>query len=138
MTVRRIDGFFYGLFMDREVLRGLQVQAVNPRRAYVDGYALRIGRRSTLVPSPGARAYGMVFALTHDELERLYTAPGLEQYRPEAVVAHLLEGGTLPALCYNLRRAPGPDESNAEYAERLREALGKLHFPSDYIASVCR
>ncbi len=58
MTERRIDGFFYGLFMDSEVLRDSQVMGVNPRRAYVDGYALRIGRRATLVPSSGARAYG--------------------------------------------------------------------------------
>ncbi len=71
MTDRRIDGFFYGLFMDSGVLRESQVEAASPRRAYVDGYALRIGRRATLLPSSGARAYGMVFALTHDELDRL-------------------------------------------------------------------
>ena len=40
----------------------------------------------------------MLFALTHDELERLYTAPGLESYRPEAVLAHSLDGGTSPAF----------------------------------------
>ena len=136
MTERRIDGFFYGLFMDSDVLRDSQVAGVNPRRAYVDGYALRIGRRATLVPTSGARAYGMVFALTHDELDRLYTAPGLEQYRPEAILARVLEGETLPALCYNLRETPGPDESNAEYAARLRAALSRLGFPPDYVASV--
>ena len=110
--------------------------AVSPRRAYVDGYALRIGRRATLVPTPGARVYGMVYALTHAELDKLYTAPGLELYRPEAVLARTLEGEILPALCYNLREAPGPDEANAEYAARLREALGRLDFPPEYIASI--
>ena len=136
MTDRRIDGFFYGLFMDRDVLRECQVVAANPRRAYVEGYALRIGRRATLVPTPGARTYGMVFALTHDELDQLYTAPGLEQYRPEAILAHSMEGDVLPALCYNLREAPGPDEANTEYAARLRAVLGKLEFPPEYIASI--
>lgn len=136
MTDRRIDGFFYGLFMDSDVLRKSQVVAMNPRRAYVDDYALRIGRHATLVPTSGARAYGMVFALTHNELEKLYTAPGLEQYRPEALVAHSLEGETLPALCYNLREAPKHDEVNAEYAARLRAALGKLGFPPEYVASI--
>lgn len=105
MADRRIDGFFYGLFMDKDVLRESQVIAVSPRRAYVDDYALRIGRRATLVPTSGARAYGMVFALTHEEFEKLYTAPGLEHYRPEAVLAHTLEGKSLPVLCYNLRDA---------------------------------
>jgi len=136
MPDRRVDGFFYGLFMDSDVLRESRVVAANPRRAYLDGYGLRIGRRATLVPAPGARAYGMVFALTHDELDRLYGAPGLESYRPEAVLACSMEGETLPALCYNLREAPGPDEVNPEYAARLRAALGKLEFPPEYIASV--
>ncbi len=136
MIDRRIDGFFYGLFMDSDILRESQVVAVSPRRAYVDGYVLCIGRRATLVPTPGARAYGMVFALTHDELEKLYTAPGLEQYRPEAILAHSMEGETLPALCYNLREAPGPDEANTEYAAHLRAVLGKLEFPPEYIASI--
>ena len=136
MTDRRIDGFFCGLFMDSDILRESQVVAVSPRRAYVDGYALRIGRRATLIPTSGARAYGMVFALSHDELEKLYTAPGLEQYRPEAVLAHSLEGETLPALCYNLREAPGPDQANAEYAARLRAVLSGLDFPPEYVASI--
>jgi hypothetical protein len=97
MSDRRIDCFFYGLFMDVDVLRRSNVVPGNPRRAYVEGFALRIGRRATLVPSPGARVYGMVIELTHAELERLYTAPDLEEYRPEAVLAHPLAGTTLPA-----------------------------------------
>ncbi len=136
MTDRRVDGFFYGLFMDSGILRESQIEPVKPRRAFVDGYALLIGRRATLVPAPGARVYGMVFALTHDELERLYAGPGLEQYRPEAVIAQTLDGETLPALCYNLREAPGPGEANPEYAARLRVALSRLDFPLEYIASV--
>src|SRR5206468_1433668 len=78
----------------------------NPRRAYVDDFVLRIGQRATLLPSAGGRAYGMLYALTHAELERLYTAPGLEHYRPEAVLALPLGGTPTPALCYNLREAP--------------------------------
>ena len=136
MSNRRVDGFFYGLFMDSDLLSESGVTPVEPRRGYVDGYVLRIGRRATLVPSARGRAYGMVFALTHTELERLYGAPGLEEYRPEAVLVRLLEGGDLPALCYNLRQPPRPDEANAEYSARLRAALNKLGFPSEYVASV--
>jgi Gamma-glutamyl cyclotransferase, AIG2-like len=133
---RRIDGFFYGLYMDLEVLREAGVAPSNPRRAYVDNFALRIGQRATLLPSAGTRVYGMLYALTHAELERLYTAPGLEHYRPEAVLALPLGGTPTPALCYNLRVAPRPQERNPNYAERLRRALTKLDFPPEYIASV--
>src|SRR5262245_28763913 len=136
MSARRIDGFFYGLFMDAEVLRQAGAKASNLRRAYVADFALRIGQRATLVPSAGARAYGMLIALTHAELERLYSAPGLESYRPEAVVAQLLEGGAVPALCYNLVQAPEPHERNQEYAKRLQSVLAKLGFPVEYVESV--
>lgn len=136
MSERTIDAFFYGLFMDREILREAGVVPTDPRRAYVEGFALRIGRRATLLPSSGARAYGMLFALTHAELGRLYAAPGLEQYRPEAVLARPLAGAPVPALCYNLCEAPRPDERNPEYAARLQRALRELDFPADYVVSV--
>ena len=136
MGPRHIDGFFYGLFMDAQVLRDAGTKPSNFRRAYVADFALRIGQRATLVPSPAARAYGMLIALTHAELERLYSAPGLEDYRPEAVIAHPSEGDAIPALCYNLVQAPEPHERNPEYAKRLRGILEKLGFPPEYVESV--
>ena len=76
----QVEVFFYGLFMDSDILRQSQVVPASPRRAYVDGYLLCIGRRATLVPTPGARAYGMVFALTHDELEEFCRQRGISGY----------------------------------------------------------
>ena len=136
MDKRRIDGFFYGLFMDGDVLKGQSVTALNPRKAYVDDFELCIGRRSTLVPNEGARSYGVVYALTHQDLDRLYSSPGLREYYPEAVVATTLESQSLPALCYNLREKPGRHEANPEYADELRAVLARFSFPSDYIESI--
>jgi hypothetical protein len=138
VSERRIDGFFYGLFMDVGVLRNSAVAPVNPRKAYVDGFALRIGNRATLVPAAGARAYGMVIALTRPELEKLYSAPGLDQYRAEAVLACCLDGGAVPALCYNLLTEPRADERNPDYAVRLQKALRDLDFPAAYVDSVVK
>jgi hypothetical protein len=136
MSPRQIDGFFYGLFMDAQVLRQAGTQPSNFRRAYVADFALRIGHRATLVPSPGDRAYGMLIALTHAELERLYSASGLQDYRPEAVVAYPIEGEAIPALCYNLVQAPESEERNPEYARRLQSVLKNLGFPAEYVESV--
>jgi len=135
MNARQVDGFFYGLYMDARVLRRAGAKPANFRRAYVADFALRIGQRATLVPAPGARAYGMLIALTHAELDRLYGAPGLEAYRPEAVVAHPFEGAAVPALCYNLVRAPEPHERNPEYATLLRSLLEELGFPVESVES---
>lgn len=139
MSERRIDGFFYGLFMDATILRAAGVaEPANPRRAFVDDFELHIGRRATLVPAAGARAYGMLFALTHSELDLLYVAPGLEGYRAEAIIAHTYDSIATPALCYNLRDPPLADERNAGYASRLQEVLARLSFPAEYVASVSR
>ena len=129
MSDRQLDVFFYGLFMDVDLLAQNGAQPTNPRRAYVADFALRIGQRATLVPSPGKRAYGMVIALTHAEVERLYAAPGLEHYRPEAVLAQVIDGPVVAALCFNLLRPPEPHEANPDYAFRLNEVLAKLGFP---------
>ncbi|MGH8297458.1 MAG: gamma-glutamylcyclotransferase family protein [Steroidobacteraceae bacterium] len=136
MNERRIDGFFYGLFMDVGVLRNSGVEPVDARKAYVDGFALRIGNRATLVPSAGARAYGMLIALTHRELERLYRTPGLDEYRAEAVLACRTDGGIVPALCYNLRAEPRAGERNPDYAIRLQRLLRDLEFPAEYVGSI--
>jgi hypothetical protein len=68
MTRRLIEVFFYGLFMDVELLRSQAVVPMHPRRAFVEGFTLRIGQRATLMPTAGARAYGMLIALTHHDI----------------------------------------------------------------------
>jgi hypothetical protein len=136
VTTKRVDGFFYGLFMDGDLLRADRVFPENPRRAYVEEFELRIGKRATLIRRVGARSYGMIFALTHEELDRMYSGPGLAHYRPEAVIAQPFQGEPVPALCYNLIEAPDSAERNAEYAARLRDVLAKLGFPQSYIESV--
>jgi len=52
--------FFYGLFMDESVLASKGVSTSKATVGYVNGCSLRIGRRATLVPDDGNRAYGVV------------------------------------------------------------------------------
>jgi len=122
--------------MDEKILANSNVKATNPRRAFVQDYALFIGVRATLGYSIGSRAYGMVFEVTHEGLNRLYDSPGLEEYLPEAIIVNTLGGATSPALCYNLSVMPAPDDSNPEYASKLRAVLSNLEFPSEYVSEV--
>jgi hypothetical protein len=138
MTERIINGFFYGLFMDVGILRKSNVSPINPRRAYVDGFALRIGDRASLIPQSGSRAYGMLIGLTHAEFERLYTAAGLENYRPEPVLAQVIDGSAIPALCYNLLVEPPRGQRNVDYTSRLQKVLRELEFPTEYVESLMR
>jgi hypothetical protein len=133
MTLRRIIVFFYGLFMDAEVLRTKRLQPVDPRLASVAGFTLRIGQRATLVPDTKERVYGILMQLSHEEIERLYAEPSVREYRHEAVIAELDDASRLPALCFNLPVSPPPDESNMEYAIKLRDLARRLGLPASYI-----
>ena len=80
MSARKIDGFFYGLFMDIQVLRQAGVQPSNLRRACVADFTLRIGLRATLVPCPGARTCGMSIALTDADRSQELLKKALEAF----------------------------------------------------------
>ena len=136
MSSRRIEVFFYGLFMDADLLRTKGAHPVNVRAACVPGFALRIGQRATLLRAPDARAYGVVMELTHAEIEQLYSEASVRAYRPEAVITELSDGSRVPALCFNLLVPPAPDEANSEYAAKLRDLACRLGLPSHYVESI--
>ena len=135
MEARWVSVFFYGLFMDQDLLRDRGLQPLNARRACVRGMRLRIGERAALELDPDGVVYGMLFELTHGDIERLYAEPGVAPYRPEAVLAEPDEGEPVAALCYNLP-SPPTDEPNLEYARKLRELATRLDLPAGYVSSI--
>src|SRR5688572_20765748 len=117
--MRKIDVFFYGLFMDEDLLRSKGVTPTNLRSASLTGFQIRIGNRATLVPEQSGHVFGLVASLTHNELERLYSEPSVQAYKAEAVLVHLSDGSDVPALCFNLPDPPSTDEWNTGYASNL-------------------
>ena len=134
--MRKIDVFFYGLFMDEDLLRAKGVAPENIRPASLSGYQLRIGDRATLVPAESGLVFGVVVSLSHADLEQLYAEPSVQAYRPEAVLVHLAQGDALPALCFNLPEPPAASEHSAEYASKLRGLARRLKFPEEYVESI--
>ena len=122
--------------MDEDLLRAKGVTVPHLRPASVPGFQLRIGQRATLVPSKSGRVFGLIASLSHAELEKLYSEPSVQDYRPEAVLAHLADGETLAALCFNLVEPPSTDDRNPDYASRLRALAERLNFPADYVRSI--
>jgi hypothetical protein len=135
-TARRIDVFFYGLFMDEALLRGKGINPVNGRMGFVEHFSLVIGERATLIPSAGQTVYGILFSLTHAEVYALYSEPSVSIYRPEAVSVQLTDGSILPALCFNLPVKPSPAERNPLYASKLRELADRIGLPKGYVHSI--
>lgn len=130
--------FFYGLFMDADLLARKGVRAAGPRVARLDGYALVLGARATLVPAAGETVYGVVMDVPADDLARLYADPSVGAYRPEPVRAVLDDGRPVEAVCYNLPRPLEPGEPNRAYARQLRDLAERLGFPGEYLATIER
>ena len=130
VTYRKVDVFFYGLFMDMGILQQRGLVPINPRVAYLDGYDLEIRDRATLVLNVQEKVYGMVTGLTHEEIGTLYSDPSVLDYRPEAVLVNVVDGHEVPALCYNLPHVSGTSR-NTEYAVRLFEVAKALSLPGE-------
>jgi hypothetical protein len=84
--------FFYGSFMDPNVLWAKGLKPMKVRRARLERFALKIGDRATLVPAQDACVYGTIASLTQGEIDRLYSEPSVAAYRPEPVLAQLEDG----------------------------------------------
>jgi hypothetical protein len=131
--------FFYGLFMDADLLRekGLHPKLVGA--AELPGYQMHVGNRATLIPKSQSTSYGMLIDLAEEDALALYSAPDVRDYRPEKVNAILLHDRTIqPSLCYNLPADKLDGGINPEYATRLSALILRLGFPSAYASEITR
>ena len=133
---RRIDVFFYGLFMDDALLREKGVNPLNRRIASIENFCLVIGARATLVPRANETVHGVLFSLTHSEVDELYSEDSVSVYRPEAVSARLADGSIISALCFNLPAPPSIAERNPHYASKLKDLADRIGLPPDYVSSI--
>lgn len=127
--------FFYGLFMDEKLLAAKGIKPANPRVGFVDGYALIIGDRATLVRRPNGRSYGVLMDIASHEAAELYAEDSVADYVPEPVSVEFRDGTQVEATCYNL---PGgaAHATNEVYAESLLKVAKRLGFPESYIDQI--
>ena len=127
--------FFYGLFMDESLLASRGISPSKAKVGYVEGYALNIGERATLVRKPDSRAYGLTMEITEAETAALYSEESVADYVPEPVTVRLQGGAQTEATCYNLpaERLVG---TNRDYAKSLLALASRLGFPGSYLDQV--
>lgn len=135
MTSPRIWTFFYGSFINLEVLAQVGYVPEEVEVARLDGFDIRIRPLANLVPSDRDCVWGILAPGTHAELDRLYryAETGLGgRYLPEAVLARTRDGRWRPALCY---LAPEMDERPPEeaYLERILTPARAWAFPAWYL-----
>jgi len=129
--------FFYGGYMNPDVLRASGTQPMDCEIGYVEGLRLTVGPLANLEESKGSRAYGLLARLSHEDLSRLYGGdPAALQgivYLPEAVLVHTINGQTIPAMTYICPTLSG-GIADAAYVAKLVVAAEKIGLPADYVS----
>ena len=127
--------FFYGSYMNLDVLREVQLVPAQHEVAQLDGFDIHIGPRANLVRSDRSCVWGLLATATHAELARLYAhAHDVlgETYLPEAVLTRTRDGTFRPALTYicpRMKRGP----VDPAYVERIVRPAVALGFPIWYV-----
>lgn len=123
--------FFYGLFMDVDILAKQAIAPESFRIGWVHDFAIRIGERATLVPHKGGQVYGTLMDISSLKVTALYEEKSVADYIPEKLRVVAEDGVEVEAMCYNLPPAKIAGE-NKEYAKKLLEVAETLGFPASY------
>lgn len=133
---RKPYAFFYGGYMDAQLLKAAGTKPENCEVGYVEGFALTVGPLANLKEETGAKAYGLLAQLSHHDLDTLYAGdtPHLRgaKYLPEAVLVKTNSGKAIPALTYICPNLPYMAPGSA-YLEKLIDAAKTLSLPKQCI-----
>jgi Gamma-glutamyl cyclotransferase, AIG2-like len=135
MAEARVWVFFYGSYMNPDVLREVAIVPVEWEVARLHGYDISIQPRANLVRSEQHCVYGVVAQATHAELVRLYAhARDVlgETYLPFPVCVETLDGKSRPALCY-LAPAMDPRAPERGYLDRILGPAREFGLPLWYV-----
>jgi len=135
MTEPKVWTFFYGSYMNFEVLKEVSFIPARWEVAKLSGFDIRIQPRANLVRSERDCVYGIVATATPQELSRLYAhAKNVlgEIYLPEAVLVETLEGKWKPVLCYICPAMESHPAAN-DYLDRIVGPANALGFPQWYV-----
>jgi len=135
MTEPKFWTFFYGSYMNFDVLKEVNFVPEQWEVARLNGFDIRIQPRANLVRSEQACVYGIIATATHQELSRLYAhAQDVlgETYLPEAVLVETLEGKWKPALCY-ICPMMEPRPAAKDYIDRIVKPAKEFGFSEWYI-----
>ncbi len=136
MDKPKVWTFFYGSFINLEVLQQLGVVPEKYEVARLNGFDIRIQPLANLTRSDQDCVYGIVALATHDELRRLYDYAQDELgaiYLPEPVLVETSDRKWRLALCY-VAPAMEPHPPTNDYMERIVGPARYYGFPNWYIA----
>jgi hypothetical protein len=138
MSDPRVWVFFYGSYMNFDVLAEVRYEPERWEVAVLPGFDLVIAPRATLVRAERGAAWGINAMATHAELDRLYAehAKGLlgHTYLPEAVLT-FGPGGPRPAMTYICPQLT-PGSVDPAYVARIAGPARRFGFPEWYVERI--
>ena len=132
---KMVTAFFYGLFLDPEILVKLGYTPNNVQIAKLNNYQLIIGERANLIRSDSNHVWGNLIDLSQNDINALYSEKSVADYKKQTVscIAQR-DNKTVTADVYILPEgyAMKPAE-NSDYTKKLYSICQKYNFPDDYL-----
>ena len=129
---RNVRVFFYGSFINRDVLARADYHPTDFEVARLDGFDIVRKPLATLRRSDQHCVYGVLTSATHAELARLYGQEWVQTYLPEAALVTTTTGAIHPALVYIAHGATGAPPF-ANYPDAIIDAAVEWGFPKWYL-----
>lgn len=127
--------FFYGSYINTDVLKQANFHPKEYEVAKLNGYDIQVKPLANLYPSENSTVYGIVAKSTQKELVTLYEhASGVlgGTYYPTAVLIETVSERYLPSLCYIAPELPDGKVDN-DYVDRIITPGRQLGFPQWYL-----
>jgi AIG2-like family len=137
LTAESLKIFFYGSFMDLEILRTLGVVPQTFETAELKNWSITFSPMATLVRSERDSVYGAIAELSRTEVRMLYSRDDLKHYNPVDILVSTKRSKSVPAQVYISEPQMGQKPS-VEYLQRVIRAAEGLGFPSAYLEKLRR
>src|SRR5215510_8906051 len=126
--------FFYGLFMDANLLRERGCTPLTDTLARLDDYRLVVGQsKSTVVHSAGQSVWGRAMDVDEGELAQLYSGEQYAIYVPTPVALKLATAKRCEAICFIRPISSGDDAPDPAYLDALIRTAQAVGLPDDYV-----
>jgi hypothetical protein len=129
---RLVDIFFYGLHMDAASLQTKGIVIRRPRVATIHDCKVIVRTKAILLREKGATAHGMLYQLTHAEIDVLYK--NQPDYRAEAFAVN--DGERMVSAISMVHIVPPLDGAvDPAYATKLRKILEDIGLPASHLTA---
>ena len=130
-----VPAFFYGLYMDCELLLSLGFKPGAVKKAKLDNYAIDLHGLAKIIPNNNSVVWGNVITLSEADLTAMYSFESTKSYKAENIHVTDIDGNVVMVSCYNIHATPD-EPFNLEYQKKLLPLLQKLAFPANYVNSI--